>query len=253
MSAVKAERLILMAAGTGSRLAPLTNEVPKPLVKVNGKRMVDRTIEAALAAGIEDIVVVRGYKAPLFDELLEDYPTIRFVENDLFDQGNNVVSLYLVRDLLANAYVAEADLVLQNPELIASEQEVSNYLGVPCSVTDDWAFATRDEHGRKRIVNVLSKGGANVHHMFGISFWTEEDARKLKEELEQVVERDRDLDRYFEEIPLDIFAGDHEVFVRECSFDDIVEIDTLDELASIDSDWEQGNGVSLEGLLSKEA
>lgn len=241
MSGVRAERLILMAAGLGSRLAPLTNKVPKPLVRVNGKRMIDYTIDAALSAGIDDMVVVRGYKAPLFDELLEDYPDLRFVDNELFDKGNNILSIYLVRDLLVNSYVAEADLVLRNPDLITPTQAVSNYLGVPCFETDDWAFETEVEGDRKRIKGVLPNGGRNVHHMFGVSFWTEEDARKLKNELELVVDQNHEVDRYFEEVPLGIFAKNHDVYVRECSFDDIVEIDTLEELSTIDPGWKQGN------------
>lgn len=240
-SIIPAERLILMAAGTGSRMAPLTEKIPKPLVKVKGKRMIDTILDAALEAGIQDIIIVRGYRAKDFDILLNDYPMIRFVENEFYDKGNNVVSAYCVRDLLGNAYIAEADLVLRNPKLIQPFQACSNYLGVPCDSTSDWAFQSISEEILPRITDLLPKGGNNVHHMFGISFWTEKDAKLLANELEEVVDERKEINRYFEEIPLDLFAQHHNVYIRECSFDDIVEIDNLDELAALDPEWHKWN------------
>ena len=234
---IRVERIILMAAGLGSRLSPITDTTPKPLVRVNGKRMIDRTIEAALAAGIEDIVVVRGYKAQAFDELLDDYPMIRFIDNPDYDSGNNVLSVRLVKDLLANAYVAEADLVLANPALIEPTQEHSNYLGVPCAHTDDWAFETTLTEQGRRIDRVVSTGGDNLCHMFGISFWTEHDAKLLASELDEAVLAPGGRDFYFEDVVLDMFGQNHEVYVRECTFDDIAEIDTLEDLIAADPSW----------------
>lgn len=239
---IRVERIILMAAGLGSRLSPITDTTPKPLVRVNGKRMIDRTIEAAIAAGIEDIVVVRGYKAEMFDELLEDYPQIRFVENPDYAVGNNVLSVRLVKELLPNAYVAEADLVLSNPALIEPTQEHSNYLGVPCAHTDDWAFETRTTPQGRLIERVLSNGGDSLCHMFGISFWTEHDAALLADELDQAVQVPGGTDFYFEDVVLDMFGDNHEVYVRECTFDDIAEIDTLEDLIAMDPSWKDRIG-----------
>lgn len=239
----KPERLILMAAGYGSRMRPVTDETPKPLVRVRGKRMIDDTIEAALEAGIDDIVLVRGYKAEQFDELLDDFPMVRFVENPWYDQGNNILSMYLVRHLLGNSFVAEADLVLRNHGLLAGEQAFSNYLGVPCGHTDDWAFRAESKECGPCIVDLLSTGGDNVHHMFGISYWTVEDAGKLSKELERVVEMPGGRDRYFEEVPLALYKDHHDVYVRECTFDDIVELDTLEELIAEDPSWKKWQAV----------
>lgn len=236
-SEVRAERLILMAAGLGSRLAPITNVTPKPLVRVNGRRMVDGTIQAALDAGIRDIVVVRGYKAQAFDVLAQDYPQVRFVENPDYATANNILSVLLVRDLLANAYLAEADLVLSNPALITPTQHQSNYIGVPCAHTDDWAFATQATPQGRRIERVLPQGGDNVCHMFGISFWLEHDARLLAHELPQAIAAPGGRELYFEDVVLGKYGSNHEVYVRECSFNDIVEIDTVQDLVAADPSW----------------
>ena len=115
----RVRRAIFIAAGFGSRLAPVTLDIPKPLIPVHGKRLIDGLIDAVLAAGIPEIIVVRGYKAECFDVLLEKYPMIRFVENPDYAEANNILSTMKVRDLLENAYIFDADLLLHTPALIA--------------------------------------------------------------------------------------------------------------------------------------
>ena len=77
----RVKRLLIIAAGFGSRLVPITLNTPKPLVRVNGVRIIDTILDAATAIGITDITIVRGYLSEQFDHLLYKYPTIRFLEN----------------------------------------------------------------------------------------------------------------------------------------------------------------------------
>ena len=133
----RVRRAVFLAAGFGSRLVPVTLNTPKPLVRVKGTRMIDTMLDAVYAAGIEEVVVVRGYLGEQFDQLLYKYPGIRFVENPLYNETNNISSALCVRNLLQNAYVMDADLVLYNQSLITKYQYASNYLGVPVERTDD--------------------------------------------------------------------------------------------------------------------
>ena len=125
-----AKRAVFIAAGFGSRLAPITLNTPKPLVRVHGKRIIDGLIDACLKAGVTEIYIVRGYLAEQFDQLLYKYPMIRFLENPFFNEANNISSALAAKDLLKNAYVFEADLLLSNPDVIKRYHYTSDFLAI---------------------------------------------------------------------------------------------------------------------------
>ncbi|MBQ0028444.1 MAG: winged helix-turn-helix transcriptional regulator, partial [Lachnospiraceae bacterium] len=96
----KVRRAVFIAAGFGSRLVPITLNTPKPLVRVNGKRIIDGLLDAVIAAGITDITIVRGYLAEQFDQLLYKYPMIKFIDNPIYNEANNISSAMCARKLL---------------------------------------------------------------------------------------------------------------------------------------------------------
>lgn len=225
----RVKRAVFIAAGFGSRLVPITLNTPKPLVRVNGKRMIDTLLDAVVAAGIEEIYIVRGYLGEQFDQLLYKYPNIKFIENPLYNEANNISSALCVRHLLKNAYVLEADLVLYNPELIQKYQYISNYLGVPVDYTDDWCLMTKN-----KIVTKVQIGGYDCHHMYGISYWDEESGAKLYEDIKKVYEMPGGKERYWDQVALEYCISNYKVEVRQCTFDDIIEIDSYSDLKKLD-------------------
>lgn len=228
----RVKRAVLIAAGFGSRLVPITLNTPKPLIRVQGQRIIDSLLDAVSAAGIEEVYVVRGYLAEQFDQLLYKYPHVKFIENPFYNEANNISSAVAAKDLLQNAYVFESDLLLYNPKLITKYQFSSNYLGVPVPVTDDWCFQTR-----RGVITGLTVGGTDCHHMFGISYWTEEDGRKLADDVPATFAMPGGKERYWDEVALRYFARNYEVSVRECTFDDVIEIDTYRELQQLDRSY----------------
>ena len=139
----RVKKAIFMAAGFGSRMVPVTLNTPKPLIQVHGKKIIETLLDAVLAVGITDITIVRGYLGEQFDLLLKKYPMIKFVENPIYNEANNISSAYVVRDMLANAYVLESDLLLYNKEIIRKYEYTTNYMGMPVDRTDDWCFETK--------------------------------------------------------------------------------------------------------------
>lgn len=229
MEPYRVKRALFIAAGFGSRLVPITLNTPKPLVRVNGTRMIDTLLDAVVAAGIEEIYIVRGYLGEQFDQLLYKYPNIKFIENPFYNEANNISSAFLVRHLMQNAYVLEADLVLSNPKLITKYQYTSNYLGVPTDYTDDWCFETKN-----KVITKVKIGGNDCHHMFGISYWNAEAGIKLNDDIKKVYEMPGGKERYWDQVPLEYCLDNHTVEVRECTFDDIVEIDSFADLKRLD-------------------
>jgi len=228
----RVKRAVFLAAGFGQRLVPVTLKTPKPLVEVNGTRIIDTLLNAVKAAGIDDIIIVRGHLKEQFDQLLEKYPNIKFVDNDLYSMANNISSVLCVRGMLENAYVLESDLFLKNPALITKYQYTSNYIGVPAVSTNDWCFET--ENG---IITKVKIGGENCHHMFGISYWNSEDGVKLSGHINEAFQMPGGNNFYWDEVPLKYFINEYKISVRNCTFDDIIEIDTLDELIALDKKY----------------
>ncbi|MBQ7334076.1 MAG: phosphocholine cytidylyltransferase family protein [Clostridia bacterium] len=95
-------KALILAAGVGSRLAPLTDHMPKSLVEVNGTPILMKQIENLHACGITDITVVSGYLSHvLADAVGGKYPEIRILESVDYAITNNMYSAYLAREAMA--------------------------------------------------------------------------------------------------------------------------------------------------------
>ena len=95
-SYVSDSKAIILAAGLGTRLAPITNDRPKSLVPVNGKPILLKQIENLELNGIIDITIVSGYKADVLERAVhEQYPEIKIVESVDYATTNNMYSAYL--------------------------------------------------------------------------------------------------------------------------------------------------------------
>ena len=151
----RAKRAVLLASGFGSRMLPITINTPKPLVDVNGQRIIETLLSALLAADITEIYIVTGYKRECFELLKRDYPMVTLLENPIYASTNNISSACVAKDHFSNAYVFESDLYLRNPALIKKYRYQSCYMGVPVNKTPDWCFET--ENG---IITDLHKGEA---------------------------------------------------------------------------------------------
>ena len=225
----RVRRAIFIVAGIGERLLPITLNTPKPLVKVHGVRIIDRLLDACLAAEIEEIYVVRGYLSEQFDLLLKKYPMIKFIENPLYNEANNISSAKLAAHLMNRAYVLEGDLLLHNPALIRKYEFESNFLGIEMARSDDWCFDVKDG-----VIIKQKIGGLNCWQEVGISFWDENSAAHLAKDLPAAFDLPGGRELYWDEVPLKIFAENYRVAIRPCLKSDVVEIDTFGELKAID-------------------
>lgn len=225
---------ILMAAGLGSRMRPITNTIPKPLVSVQGIPLIETVIEGLESVGITQIYIVVGYLQEQFGYLKSKYSNVEIVVNEEYQIKNNISSLRALGDVLGSAdcYICEADLFLQDKSVLAKVGEQSCYFAKRIvGVTDDWVFQVKDG----RIIRV-GKGGKDTYGMVGISWWTKEDALIVREAIEVAYEQEGHEQLFWDEI-VDRELARLNVGILEVEQDDIIEIDTVEELCELDSGY----------------
>lgn len=226
----RAKRAIFIAAGFGTRLVPVTLNTPKPLVRVNGRRIIDTAIDACLAAGIDDIYIVRGYLAEQFDQLLYKYPTVKFIDNPSYNEANNISSAMAARHLMSGSYVFEADLLVTEPSIITKYHYQSDVLGIYSERTDDWCM-TADKDG---CLDEEMIGGRNCYRMIGIYYISPSDGKLLADDIAAAYAEPGGRERFWETVPNQVFRGKYRILIRECTDDDVTEIDTFRELKAVD-------------------
>ena len=233
----RVRKAIILAAGFGTRLMPVTLDTPKPLVKVNGVRILDTLLDALISKGITNITVVRGYKKEQFDELAEKYPTLHFIDNPEFNLANNIGSLMCAIDRIDRCYICEADLIIQNPDVIRKYEYSSVYFGTRVQETDDWCFRLKNG-----VPDDYRRGGTDCWQGIGISYWDGEDSEKLKADLRRTYASRGGRENLWEMVPLKIARRNYRTEVRECGPEDVREIDTFPELVAADPSYAEYPG-----------
>lgn len=229
-----------MAAGTGSRMNPITLKTPKPLVKVNGVRMIDSVIHALHANGINEIYVVVGYLKEQFYELEKQYVGVTIIENPYYDTCNNISSLFVAREHLGDVIILDGDQIIFNEKVLSPEFERSGY---NCVWTDgetkEWLLSVKDD-----IVQSCSRtGGCTGWQLYSVSRWSSEDGKRLKKHLELEFEEKENRQIYWDDVAMFCHFDEYQLGIREMKAEDVLEIDDIDELIKIDESYKNWKGV----------
>ena len=228
----KVRQAIIMAAGIGSRLRPITLHTPKPLVKVHGVRMIDTVLRGLLEQGIAEIYIVVGYRKERFAALKRDYPQIKLIENPYYAECNNISSLFAAREHLEDAMILDGDLIIRNPAVLSPVFERSGYNAIwTDGQTEEWLMQA--ENGMVR--SCSRTGGSGGWQLFSISRWTQDDGRKLKRllELEFLEKHNRQI--YWDDVPMFCHFQEFQLQVYPMQPEDVIEIDSFAELAALDA------------------
>ncbi|MCR5793824.1 MAG: NTP transferase domain-containing protein [Solobacterium sp.] len=228
------KRAIIMAAGKGERMRPLTDTVAKPLVKVNGVRMIDSVIDALHENGINEIHIVTGHLKEQFEELKEKYD-VDLIENPYYDTCNNISSLYCARDYIDDVIILDGDQIVFDPKILHSEFDRSGYSSVYTETqTSEWLMQVNDEG----IVTSCSRTGGNRGwQLFSISRWNHEDSVKLKHFLEYEFDVKKNRQIYWDDVAMFCHFDEFRLGIYEIRKEDLIEIDSLEELIDADPSY----------------
>lgn len=204
----RVKRGVILAAGLGTRMLPLSNTTPKPLISINGIRIIETSIRALIDAGISDITIAIGHLAHKFDVLLDTWPNLKLVTNVQYRTTNNITSVNLVSDKLNNCYLIEADIFIQNKSIIRGYEYRSNYCGSYVSSCNDWYFKSRGD----LIVSLDYQTNKPCYQYIGISYWTADEGKKLAKNIHNACKDSANWQLFNEDIPFNLYKSHHKLY-----------------------------------------
>ncbi len=227
----KVKNALIMAAGMSSRFMPISLEKPKGLLSVKNEILIERQIEQLHEAGIEDIVIVLGYKKESFFYLESKYKNIKVIINPSFHIKNNIETINLAQKYIGNTYICSSDdYFTENPftDYVYRSYYASEHV---TEKTDEW-YMEKDSKGN---VKKVLRSGNDGDIMLGHVYWDTEFADAFI----KLVNKHTEIGDYDSELWEQLFADNIKVLppmeVKTYPSGVIYEFDSLEELRRFDT------------------
>ena len=225
------DNAIIMAAGVSSRFAPLSYEKPKALITVNGEVLIERQIRQLREVGINEIVVVVGYKKEQFYYLKEKFGVI-IVENPEYNTRNNNASIYVAQKYIHNSYICSADNYFTQNQFTKMVEESFYSVVYSNGKTDEWCV----DIDNNEYITGVKIGGENSWYMLGHVFWSESFSEKFLGILNDEYNLPQTKNLLWESIYIN-HIDELKMKVKKYYDNYIFEFDTLDELRKFDKSY----------------
>ena len=197
---------VILAAGMAKRLRPLTDTMPKCLLKVGERTLLERTVDAMRRAGISEFVVVTGYRGDMIRDFLEAYAkqkgcSFTFLHNADYEHNNNIYSLWMAGEI-----VRAKDFLLMDSDILCDPAAVGRITLEPCAAL----AVNRHELGEEEMKVVVD---ADMHiteisktcrpedaigESVGIEKITADYSEALYRELNQMILQEKLIDIFYE-------------------------------------------------------
>ena len=215
---------IILAAGLGMRMVPVTLECPKALLKIKGEVLVERLINQLHEAGIYKIKIVVGFMKEKFEYLIDKY-NVDIIVNSEYRTKNNLFSLNLVRNSIHQTYIIPGDIWCKKNPFIQNENQ-SWYLISAKKDSNSYVVVTKRYNIR------LKRSGEIGNHMIGISYISEDIATDFCNRLKKLAENPLYYTSFWEAA---LFEKKHFLIHARVDYEDsFIEINTLDDLINFD-------------------
>ncbi|HPY75036.1 MAG TPA: NTP transferase domain-containing protein [Planctomycetota bacterium] len=236
---IPVDNAILMAAGAASRMAPLSYECPKALLRVHGEILIERQIRQLQECGIKEIIVVLGYQKEKFQYLQDKYNVI-LLENNEYNIKNNHSTLYVARQYLKNSYICTVDMYYTMNLFQSHEPHAYYSVKYDEGETDEWCVET-DKNDR--IINVQI-GGRDSWTMTGHVFFTREFSNKLIPYLEQAYHDPNAANMYWEDLYIQ-HLDEFDMYAKKYKNGLMLEFDSLEDLRQYDPTYKTNSGSKI--------
>ena len=197
---------IILAAGMGTRLRPLTLNTPKSLIEIKGETLIERQIRFLREKGVEEIVVVTGYLAEKFEFLKDKYRVT-------------------VRHYLENAYVIDADNYLNDNFLLNHVENSTYFSAYKTQFKQEWVLHT-DEN---QVVTDITIEDGEGPILCGVSYWNAKDGQLLQRAIEKRFEEGNYSKIYWDDIVVEQLPNIR-IMRKNIPESAIYEIDCLEDL-----------------------
>jgi choline kinase len=195
------EKAILLSAGKGSRLHPLTNDRPKCLIEFSGKSLLEWQLDTLAAAGIRDVTIVTGFREDLIQEVARARDGVRTLFNPFYHVADNLGSVWLARaEFDRDTLLLNGDTLISNTLL----RRVLDAPDAPITVTvdekDDYDAddmkVLRDGTRLRRIGKALEAGQYNAESI-GLLAFRGEGGRLFIDQVERMMRTSEGTRRWF--------------------------------------------------------
>jgi len=214
---------IILAAGFGLRMIPISTEVPKGLIEINGEKLIERLIKQLNSAGINDITVVVGFLKEHYEYLIDKFGVKLKVNMD-YATKNNLFSLTKVKHLIGDTYILPCDIWLaENP--FSNHELYSWYL-----VTDKIKYSSYVRINRQKVLVKATKGSGNK--MTGVAYLKDKDGSVLNKQLSKMTNEESSDSLFWEDLLFKI--PNLTIFGRQVKSKNFIEINTYEQLRKVD-------------------
>ncbi len=232
-------KAIILSAGQGRRLLPLTENTPKCLLPVADQPVLSRQIDALLSVGIDHITIITGFKAELIEDLLQQryaaHPDIKTRFNPFYEVADNLASCWIARDEMNGSF-----LLLNGDTVIESALLLKVLNSTPAAITlsvdykdtydaDDMKVQLDTEGWVQQVSKIVPPHQVNAESI-GLLYFRDQGAFLFRQSVEEALRHPAELKSWYLSI-IDRLAKQH--LVRTCSVSGFrwCEIDFIEDLA----------------------